>query len=104
MALVALGKILPPDVLNIIQMDVINMRLNEKQVAFKEIHQQLKSIFIHANSWNSDYEYSNKELTLVFTMLRSRYAKVGRITDLCRRGQCRCFPRRRNNYATMIYS
>jgi hypothetical protein len=30
MALVALGKILPPDVLNIIQMDVINMKLNEK--------------------------------------------------------------------------
>ena len=106
MAFIALGNILPPDVINIIQTDVINIQFNEKHLKFKEIHEQLKSIFMHAKTWSSDYDglYSDKELTVVFTMLRSRYRKIGRITDLCRRGQCRCFPRRRNNYATMICS
>ena len=104
MATIAMGNILPPDVINIIEMYIIGMKQSDKNKSFKYIHQQLNSIFIHAKLWCNEYDYSNKNITNVLIMIRSKYFKMGRITDECRRGQCRCFPRRRNNYATMICS
>ena len=102
MASIAFGYLMSPDIINIINNDIFDISISNKKRYFKNIHNHLHYIFIHAIHWLDDYpKNSISTYKIVLTMLRSRYGKNPTITNTCKNGTCRCFPRRRNNFATI---
>lgn len=102
MASVAFAHVMSPDIINLINNDISDINISKKKMYFKKVHNQLVYTFMHAIHWLEDYPKNYiSNYTIVLTMLKSRYGKSIKITANCRRGTCTCFPRRRNNYATI---